>query len=74
MGSVLDHMQIVRNAAIHLNKSSCEKLRSVAPYYAISRNINYPTDFLLARELQTGKLAIQYWIDEITTLAQLMCN
>lgn len=74
MGNVLDHIQIVRNAAIHLNQSTCNKLNSVSPYYAFNHRVNYPTDYMFARELRTGKVAIQYWIDEVNALAQLMCN
>ena len=71
-GDVLDHIQKVRNAAIHLNVSSCNDLKSLSPHYAFNRRIEYPVEYLYAIELRTGKKAIQYWIDEVTTIAKLM--
>lgn len=73
MGTVLEHFQTVRNASIHMTPSSINKLRQVLPSYSFSHTVKYPTDCLFAKELGTRKIAIQYWIDEIIALAELMC-
>lgn len=74
IGDVIEHVQIVRNAAIHMNGSTCELVKNIYPSYAFSRKIEYPTDYLYGIEVRTGKKAIHYWIDEITTLADIMCS
>jgi hypothetical protein len=72
-GNVLDHIQKVRNAAIHMNASSCDALKGLSSHYSFTQKNEYPADYLYAIELATGKKAIQYWIDEVTTIANLMC-
>lgn len=64
-GDSILHLQIVRNAAIHLDKYNINKVKSdILPHYII-RDIKYPTDILYADEFISGKLAIKSWIENL---------
>lgn len=70
LGNAPKHLQIVRNAAIHLDKDAMENLRQdVIPYYTVSK-IKYPTEIIYAKELATDKIAIKYWVDELVAFLQ----
>ena len=71
LGDAPKHLQIVRNAAIHLNKDNIREVRSILGYYRIT-DIEYPTDVILATDLRTGKIAIKNWIDELIAFLELV--
>ena len=73
LGNTPRHFQIVRNAAIHLNKQGYDGVRSLIPYYVIAE-FQYPTDILFCRELRTGKVTYQYWTDDLIAVIELVCN
>jgi len=62
-GNTINHLQIIRNAQIHISTSNMKKLVSVIPYYVIASQPQYPHDILEARELVSGKVAIRVWIE-----------
>ncbi len=64
-GDTIDHLQIVRNATIHLDKDNVKLLKNtVVPNYLIY-DIKYPTDILFAEDLSTGKVAYKNWIENL---------
>ena len=72
LGDAPKHLQIVRNAAIHLDKDNMDNLkRNVIPSYVISK-IKYPTDIIFVKELVTGKIAFKSWIDDLNAFLQLI--
>lgn len=72
LGNTPKHLQIVRNAAIHLDKDNMEKLKkTVIPYYVISKT-KYPTEIIFAKDLSTGEIAIKKWIDELVAFLKLV--
>ncbi|WP_009630548.1 hypothetical protein [Synechocystis sp. PCC 7509] len=60
----IEHIQIIRNAQIHISKSNMNKLTSVVPYYLISKP-KYPYDIIEAKELSSGKTAINAWVENM---------
>lgn len=64
-GLTLKHMQIVRNASIHLDEDNMRRVKSdVLPYYSLSR-INNPCNIMFSREISSGKIAIEKWQEEL---------
>lgn len=60
-GLTVKHIQTVRNAQIHISRSNMVKLLSdVVPYYVISKP-KYPHDIIEAKEISSGKIAINSW-------------
>ena len=70
-GNAIDHLQYVRNASVHINNASLEKLQQLAPFYSV-RTMRYPSDYAFAVNIRTGKLAVEYWIDELCTMCTLL--
>ncbi len=71
LGTTLKHLQIVRNASIHLDRDNMNKIKSdIVPYYIITK-IKYPTDIIYSRNL-AGKKVITNWVDELITFLQLI--
>jgi len=66
-GNTINHLQIIRNAQIHISTSNMKKLVSVIPYYVIASQPQYPHDILEARELVSGKVAIRVWIEDMNS-------
>jgi hypothetical protein len=64
-GVTIEHIQIIRNAQIHISNSNMNKLRSVTPNYVISSNPKYPHEILEAREMISGKVAMKAWIENM---------
>lgn len=62
----INHIQIIRNAQIHISKSNMNKLASVVPYYVISKP-KYPHDIIEAKELSSGKTAINAWVENMNS-------
>ena len=73
LGDTPKHFQIVRNAAIHLNKQGYQNVRGIIPHYVIA-TLDYPTDILFCNELRTGKIAYQYWLEDLITVIELVCT
>lgn len=49
-GTQIDHLQCVRNAAVHLSMESIVDIKtSIATRYSYKKAIQYPTDVLYAR-------------------------
>ncbi len=72
LGDAPKHLQKVRNAAVHLTQDSISKLKlDVVPYYAISQ-LAYPTDIIFAKNLSTGKRAIDDWVDKLISFISLI--
>ncbi len=72
LGDTPKHFQKVRNCAIHLTSDTiADVVNSVQPHYAI-RTFNYPTELLFARDLRTGKIAYQHWIDELLAVISII--
>jgi hypothetical protein len=64
-GLTVKHIQEVRNAQIHISMSNMVKLSSdVVPYYVISKP-KYPHDIIEAKEISSGKIAINSWIENM---------
>lgn len=64
-GDVISHLQIVRNAAIHLDKDNLNKIKTeVMPFY-VETSIEYPTDMLFFTRLPNGRSAFEDWLDNL---------
>lgn len=73
IGTQVDHLQYVRNAAVHLTKDSVIHIKTVvATQYSIRKNLQYPTDVLFARCIPSGKTAIDSWIDDLASILSLI--
>jgi len=73
LGNSPKHLQIVRNAAIHLDRDGITKVKYIASCYRISiSKIKYPTDLLFSQDLATGKIVFRNWIDELVAFLQLI--
>lgn len=67
-GNTVSHMQLVRNASIHLDRDNINRvITEVLPFYSLT-SIKYPTDILFANDLSTGKIVIKSWIDDLNAL------
>ncbi len=73
LGDTPRHFQIVRNAAIHLNKQGYQNVKGIIPHYVIT-TVDYPTDILFCNELRTGKIVYQYWLEDLITVIELVCT
>jgi hypothetical protein len=72
IGDSAIHLQLVRNASIHISKGSQIDLKNrLLPSYTISR-FKYPTDVAYARPIGSPKIGIVSWIDELTAFLQLI--
>lgn len=71
LGNSPRHLQVVRNAAIHLDNDNMQEVKSIMAYYKITA-VKYPTDLMLAEDLRTGKIAVRNWIDELTAFLLLI--
>ena len=72
LGDTPRHFQKVRNCSIHLDSDTITDVsNNVQPYYSI-RHFKYPTEILFSRELSTGKLAYQHWIDELLAVISII--
>jgi len=64
-GLTVKHIQQVRNSQIHISMSNMVRLSSdVVPHYVISKP-KYPHDIIEAKEISSGKIAINYWIENM---------
>jgi len=71
-GDAIKHLQIVRNASIHLDKYNVRRINNdVLPHYTIS-TYKYPWEIIFARDLSNGKPAIQNWIDDLTVFIKIV--
>ena len=71
-GNAIKHLQIVRNASIHLDKYNVRRINNdVLPHYAIS-SYRYPYEIMFARDLSDGKPAIQNWVDDLTVFIKIV--
>ncbi|MBU0712329.1 hypothetical protein KJ762_08210 [bacterium] len=72
LGDTPKHFQKVRNCAIHLTSDTiADVTNNVQPHYAI-RRFNYPTELLFSKDLSTGKIAYQHWIDELLAVIKVI--
>lgn len=64
-GNSIYHLQLVRNASIHLDRDNFTRVKNeLMPYY-IHPAIKYPTDFLFSTNLSTGRTAYIDWVDNL---------
>lgn len=71
IGTTPKHFQHVRNCAVHLNKDTMEVIKnSVVPNYVIS-TVSYPTEILLAKDFNSGRLAIDSWKEDLIAFIEL---
>ncbi|WP_312560661.1 hypothetical protein [Anaerospora sp.] len=72
-GNTISHLQLVRNASVHLDRDNIAKLQTlVLPHYLLA-SIEYPTDILFAAELTSGKMAIRSWAENLRAFLLLSC-
>ncbi len=65
-GITIEHVQIIRNAQIHISNSNMNKLVLVTPYYVVPSKLKYPHEILEAREMISGKVAMKAWIENMS--------
>lgn len=64
-GNAIYHLQLVRNASIHLDMDNFKRAKSeLMPYY-IYPAIKYPTDFLFSTNLSNGEIAYKDWVNNL---------
>lgn len=64
-GRTIEHIQIVRNTLIHIDKDNMENVRrKVVPYYLIAK-LKTPYALIESKEIQTQKMALKFWVDEM---------
>lgn len=64
-GTTIEHVQTIRNAQIHLSASNMNDLSLVIPYYVISSRPKYPHDIIDSREINSGKVALKAWVENM---------
>ena len=71
-GTTVKELQIVRNACIHSDKDTLNKIKTdIFPYYIIQRNCN-PKEIIFAEEIGNGKKAINKWKDELIAFIEFI--
>ena len=65
-----EHLQIVRNAAAHLNNQTLGEVAALRPYYSATP-LRHPTDATLWIEPTCNDYALIAWCDELRLLADL---
>ena len=64
------HLQIVRNACVHLNNESMDSVKRLQPFYIGSVNI-HPVELIWCLDSVSRNDAIFLWYDELETIASL---
>lgn len=68
-GDLITHMQLVRNASIHLDRDNFIRAKNeLAPYCINASGIKYPTDLLFSSYMSTGRVVYKEWIDNLKIL------
>jgi hypothetical protein len=65
-----NHLQIVRNAAAHINFQTIANVRTLRAFYIVS-SLRHPSDVALWVEPSSGASAFESWLEDLTLISDL---